>query len=94
MRTITDAGKKVYGALPTRTKIAEGIVTSAGEKIFGDEEKDANGGDGGDDGDGPPAPAPSPAPDPSAAVRSEYNANYASLFGHLHDQPYTGSIWG
>ena len=35
-----------------------------------------------------------PAPDPAAAVRSEYNSNYASLFGHLHDQPYTGSIWG
>jgi hypothetical protein len=92
LRTATDAAKSIYGKLPDRTKIAEGIATSAGEKIFGDEEKDAGADGGSDGGDGPPAPAP--APDPTAAARSEYNSNYASLFGHLHDQPYTGSIWG
>eukprot|EP01043_Picozoa_sp_COSAG02_P007346 COSAG02_NODE_218_length_28570_cov_75.594816_10_plen_568_part_00 len=87
VRSVTDTAKGLYAKLPDRTEVAKGIAASAGERIFGDEEKDA----GVDDDD---TPTPSPAPDPSAAVRSEYNSNYASLFGHLHDQPYTGSIWG
>ena len=84
VRSVTSTAKTLYGRLPDRTEVAKGIAASAGEKIFGDEEKDA----GADD------PDPQPPPSPADAIRNEYNSNYASLFGNLHDQPYTGSIWG
>ena len=46
-----------------------------------------------DDG-GPPSPKPPSGPSASDVAGAQFNANYQALYGHLHEQPYTGSIWG
>ena len=82
------AASSLYEQLPTRQKVAEGLVTATGEQIFGSELKDA----GGDD--APPSPTPPSGPSASDVAGAQFNANYQALYGHLHEQPYTGSIWG
>ena len=82
------AASSLYEQLPTRQKVAEGLVAATGEQIFGSELKDA----GGDD--GPPSPTPPSGPSASDVAGAQFNANYQALYGHLHEQPYTGSIWG
>jgi hypothetical protein len=87
---VKGAASDLYKELPTRQKVAEGLVTATGEQIFGSELKDA----GGDDDDGPPGPKSPPGPSASDIAGAQFNANYQALYGHLHEQPYTGSIWG
>ena len=82
------AASGLYEQLPTRKTVAEGLVTATGEQIFGSELKDADGDD------GPPSPKPPSGPSASDVAGAQFNANYQALYGHLHEQPYTGSIWG
>ena len=86
---VKGAASDLYKELPTRQKVAEGLVTATGEQIFGSELKDASGDD-----DGPPGPKSPPGPSASDIAGAQFNANYQALYGHLHEQPYTGSIWG
>ena len=74
-----------YKALPGRATVATGILTETEQSVFTDGEKDIDG----------PAPTTPPPPGPSVdRPAAAYDSNYQALFGHMHDQPYTGSVWG
>ena len=79
------AAKSAYGHMPARTKVAEGILTDAGATVFEDSEKDVA---------APDAPAVVPPAVSNTSQADQYNANYNALYGHVHEAPFTGSIWG
>ena len=83
--SVKKSGASLYKNLPGRTKVAEGILGEAGSTIFTDEVGDVTPPPGDTD--------PTPAPPPDETRENQYNSNYQSLFGHLHDQPFTGSVW-
>jgi len=74
-----------YKALPGRATVATGIMTEAGQSVFTDGEKDV---------DGPTATTPPPTGPSGNRPAAAYDSNFQALFGHMHDQPSSGSVWG